>query len=132
MLLIKCSSNLFYFTIPSFVGQGTEKPFLLFKKVRDLLTLVYLIINRFEEGAMAILSSITCMQCHKQKNVGHSTSSPCPLICDECAGKEKNSKKRKHLSALARLPISERLTKIEEFIYKHSQMRHSSGDGRIG
>lgn len=68
---------------------------------------------------MAVLSRITCERCGTMTHVGHSPADPAPKVCGRCRGKEAASKRDEHLTALAALPLEERVARIEAWIYDY-------------
>ena len=75
---------------------------------------------------MAMILEITCTKCGKKTNVYHAPGFEIPSMCDECLRKEKEEHKRDYLTECSKLPLEERLAKIEEWIYDHKQKRHYS------
>lgn len=75
---------------------------------------------------MAILSTIICKSCHKEKKVTHSGASPTPATCDECKEQARREEKKAYLAELKKLPIERRLERLEEEMYdnKHGRLKH--------
>jgi len=66
---------------------------------------------------MAIFSTITCNQCHKQVELSHSVRYGPPDICYDCQQANEEAALNKHLAERAAKPIEERLRAIEEQLY---------------
>lgn len=69
---------------------------------------------------MAISREIYCGQCKKSKTVMCSVGE-WPSLCGECEQKNEADKKAAHLESLAKLPIEERLRRLEEAMYEASK-----------
>ena len=67
---------------------------------------------------MALSTMIVCHECGKEKSVIHSAGIA-PLICSDCKAKKFNEKKREALGVLSKLPLEERVRRIEEWIFDH-------------
>ncbi len=67
---------------------------------------------------MAVLSTIKCDTCNEKKEVMHRPGTH-PTTCGACKKKKADAERTAHLDALAKLPIEERLRKLEEFQYDH-------------
>jgi hypothetical protein len=66
---------------------------------------------------MAIFSTITCNQCHKQVELSHSVRYGPPSICHDCARANEEAALNRHLKECAAKPLEERLRAIEEQLY---------------
>jgi hypothetical protein len=76
---------------------------------------------------MALCTSIICDTCHRKKDVWYSPRDVRPpATCSGCLEARAAEEKRACLETLAKLPIEERLKKIEEFIYDHERAYHAS------
>jgi hypothetical protein len=67
---------------------------------------------------MAFITMITCTKCHKEKQVTCG-SGQTKTVCNRCAAKEADRKRREHFGSLDGLTIEERLRKLEEWVYNY-------------
>jgi len=67
---------------------------------------------------MAIRSSIFCLSCKTHKDVMHA-SGEFPSECGECKRSKADELRAVTLNALKDLPIEERLSRIEAWIYDY-------------
>jgi cytochrome c553 len=68
---------------------------------------------------MARFISITCAECHQQKEISIRAGDFRTTVCHDCAGKRFNEKRKQELAKLANLPIEERIARIEGWIYDY-------------
>ena len=65
---------------------------------------------------MAISSSITCLECKRNKTVIYAAWQTKPLVCHDCKGAKEAKERQARLDALKQLPIEERIERIEAWI----------------
>ena len=68
---------------------------------------------------MAYHSTITCLECGENKNVIVSSSGGYPTHCGECRAREEQLRRSNYFAELDKLPLEERIRKIEEWIYEY-------------
>lgn len=68
---------------------------------------------------MSRQTHIHCNVCKKEAYVRHGTGQPAPRTCDECINKAAETAETKYLNTLAKLPVEERLARIEKWIYNY-------------
>lgn len=76
---------------------------------------------------MAFSQTIVCDDCKKKVHVYFDTrASRAPKTCNTCKSRQAAEAKQAYLHSLAALPIEERLSKIEEFMYDHQRTYHAA------
>ena len=73
---------------------------------------------------MAFSVTILCLACGKNKEVMVASGDPLPSICDSCKYNIENRKKQKHLVKLKRMTLEERIAKLKEQAYSHTNVPH--------
>ena len=68
---------------------------------------------------MAYMTTIFCTECQTSKQAIASADNPAPLVCGECRSKIEATRREKHFAELDKLPLEERIRKIEEWIYDY-------------
>ena len=74
---------------------------------------------------MAVLTTIDCKTCGKQKRESVADSDYFRNQCSECTASEKSREERKWKAGREGLTIKERIRDIENFMYHHSKKNHS-------
>ena len=73
------------------------------------------------ENKMAHVTDIFCTRCNKLKQVVRTAENQSLTICGQCQQELSDMKKEDALKMLTKLTVEERLKRVEEFIYMHSQ-----------
>ena len=68
---------------------------------------------------MAYQTTITCIECHKNKQVIVGGGNSPSLVCHECQSAKDAERREKYFAELDKLPLEERIRKIEEWIYEY-------------
>ena len=68
---------------------------------------------------MAYHTTITCIECGKNKNIIVSSAGEYPTQCRECQDKEAYRQRKEYFAELDKLPPEERVRKIEQWIYEY-------------
>jgi hypothetical protein len=66
---------------------------------------------------MAILSTIICDSCGKEKSVTHSASRGPPSVCGQCRDIAADKDKKEFLHGLAKMPLKKRIERLESLLY---------------
>ncbi|MHA1835987.1 MAG: hypothetical protein ACTSYQ_03565 [Candidatus Odinarchaeia archaeon] len=74
---------------------------------------------------MAYSQLIWCHKCDKSAHIVVAAGRPTPSVCGQCAAKEQVAKEEKHFAELDKLPMEERLRRVEKWIY-HYKPTHVS------
>jgi hypothetical protein len=72
---------------------------------------------------MAIITTIICQECNREAREMHNPVNPPPKVCSICQSFRDATAKDEHLHSLSQLPVEERLTKIEEWIYDYQHRK---------
>ncbi len=68
---------------------------------------------------MALCRTITCSQCHQEREVWFSAADYPPDVCHGCREVEAELAKGRAMAELAALPMEQRIARIEEWIYDY-------------
>jgi len=68
---------------------------------------------------MAYMTTIFCTQCNESKNTIVGAGDSPSLICDSCRLENKDKERKEYFASLDKLPLEERIRKIEEWIYEY-------------
>ena len=68
---------------------------------------------------MAYMTNIHCMECGENKTVAVGAGQVPELICGACQGLKDAERREEYFASLDKLPLEERIRKIEEWIYEY-------------